>query len=105
MTFDYADMSSDALRGPPIAAMAFAGIMLLHAMYKVAGRTRRFEVGNFGEAWERYVSRLIDHPELGLVRARIFEKMKHKNCEIYKDNRRPSLGGSRAWEWRDDLMM
>lgn len=28
MTFDYADMSSDALRGPPIAAMAFAGIMV-----------------------------------------------------------------------------
>ena len=45
-------------------------------MYKVAGRMRRFEAGNFGEAWERYVSGLIDHPELGLVRARIFEKMK-----------------------------
>ncbi|KDN47415.1 hypothetical protein RSAG8_03555, partial [Rhizoctonia solani AG-8 WAC10335] len=28
MTFDYADMSSDALRGPPITVMAFAGIML-----------------------------------------------------------------------------
>lgn len=28
LSFDYADMSTDALRGPPVVAMAFAGIVV-----------------------------------------------------------------------------
>ncbi|KAG8720468.1 hypothetical protein FRC11_003156, partial [Ceratobasidium sp. 423] len=97
-SFDYADMSTDALCGPPIAAMAFAGIILKHALQKLhdvqgkgkgkgkekeketkKGKSKSgstsFNETNYGELWRSYARALTKHPQLGWISARILEKM------------------------------
>ncbi|KAG8750250.1 hypothetical protein FRC11_010591 [Ceratobasidium sp. 423] len=96
-------MSDNALCRPPIAAMAFAGIALLHALKKMSGLEQKFDEICYSESWARYVHAFINHPQLGLIRATILEKMKHKYCEVYEEHCVVGSTGPRLWKWREDL--
>ncbi|KAG8689793.1 hypothetical protein FRC11_000568 [Ceratobasidium sp. 423] len=103
MSFDYIDMSDDALCGPPIAAMAFVGIVLLHELKKMSGLEQKFNEICYSESWVCYVHAFINHPQLGLIRAMVLEKMKHKYCEVYEEHHIVGLTGPCLWKWREDL--
>ncbi|KAG9076458.1 hypothetical protein FRC06_009496 [Ceratobasidium sp. 370] len=101
------DPSSDASRGPSLAAIAFAGINIYHALERLkvpskekdslaAKHKKEFNESNYGYIWSRYVHELAKHPYLGDLRLRLLHKLKASYCDGFQ-RAGPPIGSDYMW--------
>ncbi|KAG9081430.1 hypothetical protein FS749_007670 [Ceratobasidium sp. UAMH 11750] len=109
------DRSPEALRGPSLAAIAFAAINIHHALerLKISAEAKaeskgkkktkdgkpkvEFSEGAYNEMWKQYVRELATHPRLGQIRSGFLDKLKEEYCNQVGQRFEKPDGSDHMW--------
>ncbi|QRV79932.1 cardiomyopathy-associated protein 5 [Ceratobasidium sp. AG-Ba] len=101
------DCTPEAQRGPSLAAIAFAGVNIYHALErlkvpstekgtKAAKSKKGFTEVNYGYIWSHYVRELAANPRLGDLRSAYLDRLKEEFCKDF-NRAGPPAGTDHLW--------